>query len=247
MGMQTIERTERITLGDIAVDVTRKNIKNVHLSVHPPAGTVRISAPLRMSIDSIRLFAIAKLSWIRKQQQRIQAQPRQSPKDYIDRESHYLWGKRYLLSVIESNQPPRLDLQPNILVLQVRPGSDQAHKQAVMDAAHRQLLQQAIAPLITQWEAKLGVSVNRFTVRKMKTKWGSCTIQTRRIRFNLDLVHKSPDCLEYVVVHELVHLLEASHNHRFKSLMDHYMPHWRSHRDALNASPIPASSIPDRN
>ncbi len=239
MGTQTIERTERITLGDIAVDVTRKNIKNVHLSVHPPAGTVRISAPLRMSIDSIRLFAIAKLSWIRKQQQRIQTQPRQSPKDYIDRESHYLWGKRYLLSVIETHYLQGLDIQPNRLILQVRPGSNQAQKQAVMDAALRQLLEQSIAPLITQWEAKLGVSVAHFTVRKMKTKWGSCTIPTRRIRFNLDLIQKTPICLEYVVVHELVHLLEPSHNHRFKSLMDQAMPQWRSHRDTLNASPIP--------
>jgi predicted metal-dependent hydrolase len=240
MGVQTIKAIQQIILGDITIAITRKTIKNLHLRVRSPNGQVEISAPLRMSLDQIHRFALSKLSWIQQQQQRIQSQPDQTPKTYIDRESHYLWGKRYLLSVIEANQPPRLDIQPNTLVLQVRPGSDQAHKQAVMDAAQRQLLHQAIAPLISQWEAKLGVSVASFTIRKMKTKWGSCSPQSRRIRFNLDLVQKPPICLEYVVVHELVHLLEPSHNHRFKSLMDQAMPQWRSYRDLLNASPTPA-------
>lgn len=238
MGTQPGEHQQIIDVNGIAIIITRKRIKNLHLRVYPP-GDVHISAPLCIDLDPICRFVTSNLSWIRQQQQRIQTQPRQSPKDYIDRESHYLWGKRYLLRLVETNQPPKLDIQPDTLLLQIRPGSDQAHRQAIMDTAQRQLLQQAIGPLIAKWEAKLGVSVASFTVRKMKTKWGSCSPQSRRICFNLDLIQKPPICLEYVVVHELVHLLEPSHNHRFKALMDQFMPQWRSHRDALNASPIP--------
>jgi predicted metal-dependent hydrolase len=249
MAFKPIELVQLITVEDIQITVLRKRIKNLNLRVHLPAGEVRISAPLYMDSAKIESFAIAQLSWIKQQQIRLRDRHETTSlsKNYVDGESHILWGQSYRLSLIETRKSPGLFIENKTLFLQVPIGADRLQKQAIFEGSCGQILAQAIAPLITQWEAKLGVSVNRFTVRKMKTKWGSCTIQTRRIRFNLDLVHKPPICLEYVVVHELVHLLEASHNHRFKSLMDHYMPQWRSHRDALNASPIPASPILDRN
>lgn len=246
MAFKPIELVQLIAVEDIQITVLRKRIKNLHLRVYPPSGDVRISAPLYMDNAKIQAFAVSQLSWIKQQQTRLHDRDTTAPqsKDYIDGEIHILWGQLYRLSIIETRKSPGFFIEDKTLVLQVPIGADRLQKQAIFEGSCCQILEQSIAPLITQWEAKLGVSVNRFTVRKMKTKWGSCTIQTRRIRFNLDLVHKSPDCLEYVVVHELVHLLEASHNHRFKSLMDHYMPQWRSHRDTLNASPIPASPIP---
>jgi predicted metal-dependent hydrolase len=234
---------------DVQVTILRKRIKNLHLRIYPPSGEVRISAPLYMDSAKIQAFAVAQLSWIKQQQTRLRDRletASQQTQDYIDDESHILWGKPYRLSVVETCKPPALFIETTTLILQVPIGADRLQKQAIFEGGCDQILQQAIAPLITKWEAKLGVSVASFTIRKMKTKWGSCTIQTRRIRFNLDLVRKPSICLEYVVVHELVHLLEASHNHRFKSLMDHYMPQWRSHRDVLNTSPIPGRPIPDR-
>jgi predicted metal-dependent hydrolase len=249
MAFKPIELVQLITIEDIQITVLRKRIKNLHLRVYPPSGEVRISAPLYMDRAKIQAFAVAQLSWIKQQQTRLHDRNATAPqrKDYIDDEIHVLWGQPYRLSLIETRKSTGFFIENQTLVLQVPIGADRLQKQAIFEGSCGQVLAQAIAPLITQWEAKLGVSVNRFTVRKMKTKWGSCTIQTRQIRFNLDLVQKPPICLEYVVVHELVHLIEPSHNHRFKSLMDHYMPHWRSHRDTLNTSPIPSSPIPDRN
>jgi predicted metal-dependent hydrolase len=249
MAFKPIELVQSISVEDIQITVLRKRIKSLHLRVYPPSGEVRISAPLHMDSTKIQSFAVAQLSWIKQQQTRLLDRHATDPqsKDYMDGETHTLWGQPYHLSIIETRKSPGFFIENKTLFLQVPIRADRLQRQAIFEGSCCQILEQAIAPLITQWEAKLGVSVNRFTVRKMKTKWGSCTIQTRQIRFNLDLVQKPPICLEYVVVHELVHLIEPSHNHRFKSLMDHYMPHWRSHRDTLNTSPIPNSPIPDRN
>jgi predicted metal-dependent hydrolase len=235
MVVQTINTIE---LGDIAVNVVRKNIKNVHLSVYPPAGNVRISAPLRMNLDTIRVFAISKLDWIKKQQQKLRNQTRETPREYIDRESHYLWGKRYLLNLIEADAPPRLELQQDRILLKIQPGADIAKKRAIIDEFYRHQIEAAIPPLIAKWAGLMGVSVASFTVRKMKTKWGSCTPSLGTIRFNLELAKKPAECLEYVVVHELVHLLEPSHNYRFIALMDSFLPRWRFDRAELNRLPI---------
>jgi predicted metal-dependent hydrolase len=227
-----------IDIGNIAINVVQKNIKNVHLSVYPPMGNVRISAPLRMNLDTIRVFAISKLDWIRHQQQKLRNQVREPSREYIDRESHYLWGKRYLLKLVEINAPHQLELQHDNIVIQVRPGVDLAKKRAIIDDFYRQQLEVAIPPLIDKWERLMGVNVTSFSVRKMKTKWGSCTPALQTIRFNLELAKKPPECLEYVIIHELAHLLEPSHNKHFVSLMDSFMPKWRFYQSELNRLPI---------
>ena len=228
----------QIELGDITVDVVLKDIKNVHLSVYPPAGKVRISAPLRMDIDTIRVFAISKLSWIKQQQRKLQEQERETPREYLDLESHYVWGKRYLLKLIEVDEAPSVKLKHSKMFLQVRPGTDEKKKQAIIDAWYREQLKKAVPPLITKWEALMGVKVERFFVRKMKTRWGSCNHRAFSIRLNTDLAKKPKDCLEYIVVHEMAHLLEPTHNARFIALMDQFMPKWQFYRDKLNRLPV---------
>ena len=229
---------ETIDLGDITVDVVKKDIKHVHLSVYPPTGRVRISAPLRMSLDTIRVFAISKLGWIKQQQQKLQAQERESPREYLDRESHYVWGKRYLLKVVEQEAAPVVALQHSILLLQVRPGADETKKQAVVAEWYRQQLKAAVPPLIAKWEPLMGVKVERFFVQHMKTRWGSCNPSAGSIRLNSELAKKPPECLEYIVVHEMVHLLEPTHNQRFSALMAQFMPKWQFYRDILNRLPV---------
>jgi predicted metal-dependent hydrolase len=228
----------RIQLGDIGVDVVRKDIRNVHLSVHPPTGRVRIAAPERMSLDTVRVFAIAKLPWIKKQQRKLLEQERETPREYIERESHYVWGRRYLLKVVEANQPASVALNHGQMILYVRRGTDRAKRQAVVEEWYREQLRQAVPPLIKKWERLLGVKVRRVFVRRMKTKWGSCNHRAGSIRLNTDLARKPRECLEYIVVHEMVHLLEPTHNERFMALMDQLIPKWQSHRDVLNRLPV---------
>lgn len=230
--------TKQIDVGGISVDVTFKKIKNVHLSVHPPTGKVRISAPTRLKLDTIRVFAISKLDWITKQQTRLQAQEREAAREYLDRESHYVWGRRYLLKVNEEDTTPAVELKHNQMVLKVRPGTGLEKKEAVVSAWYREQLRIAMLPLIARWEKLLGVKAEHIFVQRMKTKWGSCTPLRHSIRLNSELAKKPRECLEYVIVHELVHLLEPSHNIRFVSLMDQFMPQWRQHRDELNRIPL---------
>ncbi|MBF2078900.1 MAG: M48 family metallopeptidase [Synechococcales cyanobacterium T60_A2020_003] len=234
----TTSQINIIQLGDIRIEVVRKNIKNIHLSVYPPHGAVRISAPIRMDLERIRVFAIAKLAWIKQQQTKLQSQLRETPREYIDRESHYLWGERYLLNVIEKDAVPQLKLKHKQMVLQVRPGADQNKKHSVLEASYRQQLKSVIPPLIAKWEKRLGVTVTGFTVRKMKTKWGSCSPAAKTLRLNLELAKKPQDCLEYVVLHEMIHLLEPTHNDRFIALMDRFMPSWRFYQEKLNQLPV---------
>ena len=229
---------QQLQLGDLTVEVVLKNIKHVHLSVYPPNGSVRIAAPARMSMETIRSFAISKLSWIKKQQQKLQAQARETPRDYLERESHYVWGQRYLLTVGEAEQPPRVELTHQHLRLTVRPGSSVSKRQAVLEAWYREQMHAAVPPLISKWEPVMGVTVARFFVRHMKTRWGSCTPSTRSIRLNTDLAKKPRECLEYIIVHELAHLLEPTHNRRFVSLMERFMPRWQVYRDELNRLPV---------
>ena len=228
----------QLKLGDIALDVTFKPIKNVHLSVHPPTGKVRISAPLRMKLDTIRVFAVSKLGWIKERQKKLQEQERESPREHLERESHYLWGKRYLLKIVELEATPKIELKHSKMLLQVRPGSSADKRRAVLDEWYREQLKEAVAPVIAKWEPLIGVKVARFFVQRMKTKWGSCNHRAGNIRLNLELAKKPPECLEYIVVHEMVHLLEPTHNARFIALMDRFMPKWQFHRDALNRLPV---------
>ncbi|MDD2614281.1 MAG: SprT family zinc-dependent metalloprotease [Methanosarcina sp.] len=206
--------------------------------MYPPSGRVRISAPLRMDIDTIRVFAISRLGWVKQQQKKFQEQERETPREYLNLESHYVWGKRYLLKVIESEETPTVELKHKKMVLSVRPGTDDKKKQAIIDAWYREQLKNALPPLIAKWEPLLGVKVERFFVRRMKTKWGSCNYKARNIRLNTELVKKPQECLEYVIIHEMAHLLEPTHNSRFIMLMDRFMPKWQFYRDKLNQLPV---------
>lgn len=229
--------TTQLRLGDIAVDVVLKDIKNVHLSVYPPSGRVRISAPRRMKLDTIRVFAISKLRWIKHQQKKIRGQERETPREYLDRESHYLWGRRYLLKVVEEQHASSVELKDNKLILRVSPGANQETKRAVLALWYREQIKVAAPDLIAKWEPLVGVQVRRVFVRKMKTKWGSCNARAGSIRLNTDLGKKPRECLEYIVVHEMVHILEPTHNARFVGLMDRIMPQWRVRREELNQLP----------
>ena len=229
---------QQLKLGDIAVDVVLKDIKNVHLSVYPPTGHVRISAPERMSIETIRLFAIAKLDWIKQQQEKQLGQDRESPREYVDRESHYVWGRRFLLRVVEDDTPAIVQLEHDTMVLRVRPASNVEAKQAALSEWYRQILKAKARLLLATWEPKLGVTVNGFFVQQMKTKWGSCNPTSQTIRLNTELAKKPAECLEYIVLHEMVHLLEPKHNPRFAALMSQFMPAWEHHRRTLNRLPV---------
>lgn len=230
--------TMQINLGEISVDVVKKDIKNIHLSVHPPAGKVRISAPMRMDLDTIRVFAITKLGWIKKQQQKLSEQARETPRECLDRESHYLWGKRYLLKVELRDTASFVSLRHNKMVLHIHHDTSEEQKQAILAEWYREQLKEAVLPLIAKWEPLLAVKVGQLFIQRMKTKWGSCNYRSKNIRLNTELAKKLPECLEYVVVHELAHLLEHSHNSRFIALMDRFMPSWRHHREELNRSPL---------
>lgn len=225
-------------LGEIAVDVVQKDIKNLHLSVYPPTGRVRISAPLQMDIDTIRVFAITKLDWIKNQQKKLREQQRETPREYLDRESHYVWGKRYLLKLVEKEAAPEVELKHNKMILQLRPAASQEKKQEVLDAWYREQIKAVVPALIAKWERLLGVKAGKVFVQKMKTRWGSCSPGMGNIRLNTDLAKKPPQCLEYIVAHELLHLLERHHNERFAALMDAHMPQWRQYREMLNSLPL---------
>ena len=229
---------EQIEVGGIPVDVVFKNIKNVHLSVHPPTGRVRVAAPEHMKLDTIRVYLIARMDWIRKHQQKFQAQERETRREYLDRESHYVWGRRYLLKVREENRVPSVELKHNQMVLTVRPGAKVEKREAVVTAWYRDQVHNAVIPLIEKWEPTLGVKVDQIIVRRMKTRWGSCTSPKRLIRLNTELAKKPRECLDYILVHEMVHLLEPSHNATFTNLMDKFMPQWRHLRDELNRAPL---------
>lgn len=225
-------------LGDIVVDVVQKDIKNLHLSVHPPAGKVRISAPMRMDLNTIRVFAITKLAWIKSQQKKLREQERETPREYLDRESHYVWGKRYLLKLVEKDAAPTVELKHNKMILQLRPAASHEKRQEVLDAWYREQLKEVAPALIAKWEKAVGVKVGKFFVQKMKTKWGSCSPASKNIRINTDLAKKPLQCLEYIVAHELTHLLERHHNDHFIALMDAHMPQWRQYRAMLNSLPL---------
>jgi len=224
-----------IVINDIEIEVIKKNIKNVHLSVHPPAGRVRLAAPENMDEEAIRLFAISKLSWIKKQRKEFDTQERQSVREFLSGESHYFMGSRYLLNVIESSEKQRVELRnKKYMDLYVRPGHKKEKRERIVSQWYREELKRLIPEYIKKWEDTIGVTVNEWGVKLMKTKWGTCNEQDKRIWINLELAKKNPRCLEYIIVHEMVHLLERHHNDRFKAYMDEFLPNWKSIRDELN-------------
>ena len=223
----------------IPVQVVRKGIKNIHIGVYPPQGRVRVAVPLSVDDDVVRLAVISRLSWIHRKRAEFVQQERQTLREFVSGESHYFEGRRYRLDVIESNGPPSVSLLNNKWMrLQVRPGADRETREAVLDRWYRRNLREKLPAIVAKWQPVVGEQANEVRIRKMKTRWGSCNDEAHRIWLNLELAKKPAACVEYVLVHELVHLLERRHNDRFRELMDEIMPAWRARRDELNRAPL---------
>lgn len=218
--------------------MVRKRIKHVHLSVHPPTGRVRIAAPWDMDVKSVRLFAVAKLDWIKRQQRKLASQDREPPREFLDREGHYLWGRRLLLKILEADAPRAVEVRHSALVLRVRPGDATETRARVLAHYYREQLKVEAIPVVKRWESRLGVHARELFVRQMKTRWGSCNPEAGTIRLNTELAKKPRECLEYVIVHELAHLLDATHGKPFIAVLDRHLPHWRDTRKLLNRLPV---------
>jgi hypothetical protein len=229
----------RISVSGIEVDVVRKDIKNLHLGVYPPMGRVRVAAPLVLSDEAVRLAVIDKLGWIKRQRVQFAMQPRQSAREMINGESHYFLGRRYRLRVHEQDGRPQVALRGIASMdMFVRPGASVDKREEVLLEWHRTSLRSVISELLIEWQPKLCVQTANWGIKKMKTKWGSCNVDARRIWLNLELAKKPVQCLEYIVVHELIHLLERNHTERFTALMDKNLPDWRTRKKLLNSSPL---------
>lgn len=232
--------SEQIKLGDLTIFMQRKRVKHIYLRVLAPDGRVTLVAPIGIQLVVIHAFAVSKLSWIQKQQTKLQSQVREAPRQLVEHESHTVWGHHYVLQVVEKQAKPCVVLDRQIIILQIRPGSDLFKRAVVMHAWHKSLLHGVVPDLIDKWQDRLNVSVSAYFLQKMKTRWGSCNTGRRHIRLNSDLVKKPKDLLEYVVVHEMVHLIEPSHNKRFVALMNRYYPIWREAAAELNQVPLSA-------
>lgn len=227
-----------LSIRGIDIDVIYKDIKNLHIGVYPPMGRVRVAAPKRLDDDQVRLAVIQRLPWIKRRREELQAAERQSEREMVTGESHYVWGTRHRLKVVERPGRAHLELDGSRLLLYVPAGTSTASRRDLLDQWYREQLRHAIPAAIATWEPKLDIAVPKWSIRRMKTKWGSCNRETHHIWFNLELAKKHPDCLEYIVVHEMTHYLERNHGQRFTTLMDGFLPDWRSRRDQLNDAPL---------
>lgn len=227
-----------LTVRGIDIDVVYKNIKHLHIGVYPPAGRVRVAAPERLDDDAVRLAIVQRLPWIRRQRKELANADRQSTREMVTGESHYVWGLRKRLKVVERPGRTHIEIDGERLVLFVPASASSEQRRAVLDRWYREQLRASIPDLIAKWEAQLDVVVPKWAIRKMKTKWGSCNRETHNVWFNVELAKKHPDCLEYIVSHELMHYFERSHGARFTALMDQHLPDWRVRRDELNGSPL---------
>jgi predicted metal-dependent hydrolase len=235
-------KTQSIQLGEISILLTRKPIKHVHLSVHPPSGRVTLAAPVATRTDVARAYAISRLGWIREQQSKFRTQAREAPRKFVERESHYLWGRRHLLTIVYRETKPFVSLDHRRITLTVRPRSDAQKRAEVIHTWHKSLLHNLVPSFISKWEAKIGVKVNGYFLQRMKTKWGSCNHKAGHIRINTRLVTKPKDLIEYVVVHEMVHLIEPTHSERFLTILGKHYPTWREARAELNDLPLAAET-----
>ena len=235
---------ETIELGDITIEVTRKAIRNVHLWVHPPDGRVTLAAPLSTRLEVARAYAATRLNWIRSQQRKLAAQAREMPRRFVARESHFVWGRRHLLSIRYKEAAPTVELDHRRIILTVRPGCTEARRAEIIHEWHKSLLHAVVPGMIRNWEQRLRVKVAGYFLQRMKTKWGSCNHQRAHIRLNTELVKKPRDLLEYVVVHEMVHLLEPKHGERFHAILQKHYPNWREARSELNELPLAPASWP---
>lgn len=229
-----------LTVGGVSIDVVYKDIKNLHIGVYPPVGRVRVAAPHHLDEEQIRLAVVKRLPWIKKNQRQLREAERQSAREMVSGESHYVWGRRLRLEIVIGSGRRRVEISGDRLLVHVREADDAGARLRLLERFYRRELQEHIAGLISEWEPKIGREVAGWTVRRMKTKWGSCNRETGRMWFNLELAKKHPRCIEYLVVHEMVHLLERGHGERFTALMDGFLPDWRARRDELNAAPLAA-------
>jgi predicted metal-dependent hydrolase len=227
-----------LDIAGVEVRVVRKDVRNLHLSVLPPDGSVRVTAPEWMGEEAIRLFALSKLGWIKRQRGKMRGQARESAREYVDRESHYVWGQRFLLQIVEHDAPPGIEIRHRKLVMQVRPGTDRVRRDAILYDWYRHQVRQALPALLDYWEARLNARPKRIYIQRMKTKWGSCNPASDSIRLNSELAKKPPEHLNYIVLHELVHLLDPTHGAAFTQTMNRLMPQWRDYRNALSLLPI---------
>ncbi|MCE1166554.1 MAG: M48 family metallopeptidase [Sphingobacteriia bacterium] len=227
-----------IQLGELKIEVTRKDIKNVHLSVHPPDGRVSLSAPLNTRLEVARAYAISKLSWIRLQQEKLAKQPREKPREFVKRESHYVWGRRYLLNVVHTDGKQQVTLDHKKINLFVKLGSNKSKREEVFYEWQKKQLHEYVLETVAKWEPILGIKANAYFLQRMKTKWGSCNHKSRNIRLNTELVKKPKDLIEYVIVHELAHLIVPVHNEKFIAILDKFYPNWREARMELNELPL---------
>lgn len=235
--------TRSLTIGGLQVSVVRKEIKNLHLGVYPPDGRIRVAAPLAVSDAAVRVAVIERMKWIRRQRAAFERQPREPEREMVSGESHYFLGQRYLLRVVEGPGRVGVSLRGRkTMELRVRPNTATARRRLILQEWYRERLRELVPPLLTQWEAVLGVETSAWGIRRMKTRWGACNAKAGRIWLNLELAKKPPRCLEYILVHELVHLIERHHNERFLALMDQHRPTWRSIRRELNATMLAKDS-----
>lgn len=235
----TVTDTEQATIGGIDVEVNRRNIKNIHLSVLPPNGRVRLSVPIKTSEQTIRLAIVNKLAWIKKQQSDFAKQPRQSLREMANGECHYLWGQKFRLSIKEAKGKFTVQIKgSNKLELAVSSSTTTDNKLKLLNRFYREEMQVSLAKMLPKWQERLGVAPDSLEIKKMKTKWGSCNIQAKRIWLNLELAKKPIECMEFILVHELVHLHERHHNEQFRALMNKHMPNWKERRDLLNSLPL---------
>lgn len=230
---------ETLSVSNFTIDIVRKDIKNMHLAVYPPNGRIRLSAPEKTDIEMMRLFAISKISWIKKHIKNFESQPRETPREYISGESHFFQGKRYMLNVIERKGFNKVEFKGTKSInLYVRPNTPKEDKGNILKEWYRVQMKKQVPDLISKWENIIGVKANDWAIKQMRTKWGTCNIEDKRIWLNLELSKKPVICLEYIIVHELVHLLERNHNDKFISYMNQFMPKWRLYRDELNNLPV---------
>lgn len=227
-----------LTVAGLGVDVVFKDIKNMHISVYPPVGRVRIAAPHRTTEDAIRVAVVQRLPWIKRQREQLQNADRQTERKMVSGESHYVWGRRYLLDVSKSSGQYGVETKGNTLWVITPPGTDADGRFGALNRWYRRELRAAVPALLGKWQPVLGVEADKFVVRRMKTKWGTCITESRTIWLNPELAKKDPRCLEYIVVHELAHLRERGHGEKFVALMDQVLPDWPARRDELNDAPL---------
>ncbi len=224
-----------INFEEVSIELVLKNIKNIHIRIYPPFGRVRVSAPHRMNLERICSFISSRINWIKDKQKIIRSKKWNMPQQYKSGETHYFLGQKYELEVIEENKKPNVIIVDKRLILQVRPHSNKKQKQLVLQKWYRASLKEIVNQLIKEWEVKMKVVVAEFKIKKMKTRWGTCNPKARRIWINLELAKKSPQCLEYIVVHEMVHFFERKHNANFFAYMDNFLPQWRDLRMELKS------------